>query len=484
MFCSGKYTLDDFLCYLPEQNKFIFVPSGADQMWPGQNVCLVVRGAPVVDDDLLALGQTGEDAYKRDESGNVVHKSAVDEIVHDKDRRVSGMTWWPGKPAVIRDTVIRAQGGVIRTEGMNTFNRYKAPHLIIGKHPPVEMWLDLIQMLYPTDWQHMVKWFAHRVQHPDIKILHALVLGGPTRIGKDTLLKPVIYAIGNWNHQPTDAQTIMDDPKNSGYLEAVICIINEARDFGDSDRFAFYERMKPWIGGVAGGVLMVADKYIRRHPVIDVVGFVITTNHKARGLYLPPDDARHYVAWCYLTRADIGERFGYAVSDDPKVQDELGLKYYAPLYDWYASGGYEAVAEYLMTLDITDFSPTAPPPRTKAFFDIVHAYEDPAENALARILEKLGNPAAVSVREVGEADEFSELDWIGKSRNKIPGDFELMKMSPVRNPDSKKGRWQVDTHAGSRREVSIYAKDKLDRKEQLRAAREVMEREEKLAAKP
>jgi hypothetical protein len=36
---------------------------------------------------------------------------------------------------------------------------------------------------------------------PETKINHALVLGGDPGIGKDTLLGPLIHAIGPWNFQ-------------------------------------------------------------------------------------------------------------------------------------------------------------------------------------------------------------------------------------------------------------------------------------------
>ena len=37
-------------------------------------------------------------------------------------------------------------------------------------------------------------------------------------------------------------------------------------------------------------------------------GLVITTNHKAGGIFLPADDRRHYVAWSTLTKDDFVRR--------------------------------------------------------------------------------------------------------------------------------------------------------------------------------
>jgi hypothetical protein len=488
----GGFKVKDFLRFLPKNDSYIFIPTGSDAFWPGSSLNLKIKPVPAIDpqwkdctdEEALSIGSV-EDRFLRDSKGNVVMLSAVSQIAGLSQQHVAGETWWPGKSAVLNNVVVR-EGGVISKHGAHTFNRYRAPRIIIGAHPSVKRWLDHVIMLYPDDWQHIVRWLAHRVQHADQKIMHALVLGGPTRIGKDTLLKPVPYAIGPWNLKTTTAQYIMEEPKCNGYLEAVICLISEARDFGDENRFAFYERMKPWLGGVAGGVLSVVDKYIRQHPVIDVVGFIITTNFKVRGLYLPADDARHYIAWCNLTRADIGAKLGFKVSDDPLVKDELEEKYFVPLYQWYASGGFEAVAAYLATLDLSDFSPTAPPPKTAAWFEIVDAYADPKESRLAGVLEMLGNPPAVSVREVSEAADRSnvELEWSsGKGRNQVAADFEVAEYVHQRNPATAKGRWVVGPKE-RRNDVRIYVQAKLTPKERLAAAHEVFEREQKRATEP
>jgi Bifunctional DNA primase/polymerase, N-terminal len=475
---SMRYSHKDFLAYMPEPNKFIFIPSGADEMWPGGNVNLVCKPVPMIDPKLKKewgdhqnakdLGGLEHGIFATDEDGEIIHVPASEAVLFNRKQRVAGMTWWPGKPAVICDTLIR-DGGVVPMQGMHTFNRYRKPRLKTGGYPEPTLWLDHVKLIYPDDWQHIVHWLAWRVQHPETKVLHCLVMGGATRIGKDTILKPVSHAIGPWNFKTTNAQTIMDEPKYNGYLEAVICLINEAQDFGDDDRYAFYNRVKPWLGGTASGVLMVADKYVKAHPVVDVWGAIITTNHKVRGLYLPADDARHYVAWSNRAWED----WGY-----PDIET-FAAKYFGPLYRWYESGGYDAVAHYLMTLPLDSFSPTAPPPKTLAWHEIVNAYSDPAKNTLTDILETLGNPPAVTVGEVSAADKAGELGWLDpRQRNLIPAQFEEAGYVHQGNPAARNGRWQV---GDKRREVSIYVQAKLTPAERRRAAVGVYERERKRA---
>jgi hypothetical protein len=54
-------------------------------------------------------------------------------------------------------------------------------------------------MVYPQSADHIIRWLASKVQRPQIKLNHALVLGGDQGIGKDTILGPIKAAIGPWN---------------------------------------------------------------------------------------------------------------------------------------------------------------------------------------------------------------------------------------------------------------------------------------------
>jgi hypothetical protein len=56
-------------------------------------------------------------------------------------------------------------------------------------------------------------------------------------------------------------------------------------------------------------VLSVADKNIKLHPVVNVTGIVISSNDKG-GLYLPPDDRRHFVAWSECKPSDLVHKLG------------------------------------------------------------------------------------------------------------------------------------------------------------------------------
>ena len=106
--------------------------------------------------------------------------------------------------------------------------------------------------------------------------------------------------------------------------------ISEARDLGEFDRFKFYDHTKNFIAAPPD-VLEVDEKNLREHYIVNVVGVIITTNHKSNGIYLPADDRRHYVAWSNFNKAmftrSTGTRSGNgtrtAGSRSSPLSDEL-----------------------------------------------------------------------------------------------------------------------------------------------------------------
>jgi hypothetical protein len=287
----------------------------------------------------------------------------------DANRAVDAQTWAPGYPQVIKDMIVDQE--FVEHPGWNTLNLYRPPSkktLELGDPKKAERWRAHLRLLYPDDADHIENWLAHRVQKPEDKINHALVLGGPIRIGKDTILEPVKLAIGSWNFKEVTASQALDQ-KNNGYLEGVILRIAEVRDFGEKNRRSFYEHWKPWLTAPPN-VVTVADKYIKAHPVFNVVGVIITTNYKAGGLFLPEGDARHYVAWCNLTRAEI-----IAITKDPL--------YFEKFWEWYGNGGLYDVAAFLRSHDISEFDAKGPPKQTDAFLAMVQSHRTEVDLDLA-----------------------------------------------------------------------------------------------------
>ena len=364
----------------------------------------------------------------------------------DRNKPVEQMTWSPGMPMVIRDRLI-SDGGWIKRKDCAIFNCYKPP-IITPKAGDVTPWLSLIEKVFPDQVEHIVAWFAHRVQRPAEKINHALVLGGEPGIGKDTILEPVKQAIGPWNFADVSPKKILG--RFNGYLKSVILRVSEARDLGEFDRYAFHDHMKVFIAAPPD-VLHIDEKNLKEYYIFNLCGVVITTNHKTDGIYLPADDRRHFVAWSNLTK------------------DAFAPDYWRKLYRWYRNGGNEHVAEHLRRVDLSSFDPKAPPRKTQAFWEIANANRAPEDAELADLLDELGRPNIVTVDQIGHASTLQPnfAEWLRDRRNRrsIPHRFEDCGYVAVSNPNDAGGRWKI---SGTRH--TLYGKAEFTVRDRLAAA--------------
>ena len=414
-------TVSDFWAYLP-MHSYIFAPTG--EMWPGASVNSRV---PAVQ----ANGKALKPAQWL-----------------DSERAVEQMTWAPGEPLIIEGKLI-ANGGWIYHSDCRCFNLYRAPVLARGDRSQAQPWIDHVHRLYGAEAPHIIRWLAHRVQHPGEKINHALVLGGKQGIGKDTLLEPVKYAIGPWNFSEVAPTHLLG--RFNSFVKSVILRVSEARDLGDVDRYGFYDHMKTYTASPPD-VLRCDEKNVREYAVPNVCGVIITTNHKGDGIYLPADDRRHFVAWSDLDRSDF----------EPE--------YWPKLYGWFGRGGNAHVAAYLTQLDLSGFDPKAPPPQTAAFWDIVDANRSPEDAELADVLDGIGRPPAITLARLADRAEAAFKDWLQdrKNRRQVPHRLEGAGYVPVRNSNADDGLWVV-----SGRRQTIYAHATLALRDRIAAAVEL-----------
>jgi len=415
--------MDDFYAHMPD-HRYIFVPTR--DLWPASSV------------NSRVPWPTGSDGKPRKPTD-----------ILDTERSVEQMVWVPGEPMVIRDRLID-NGGVIERVGVSVFNLYRGPTMRPGDPANAGPWLDHVQKIYPDEADHIIQWLAHRVQRPGEKINHAIVMGGSQGIGKDTLLEPVKYAIGPWNMQEVSPAALVG--RFNGFVKSVILRVSEARDLGEMDRFAFYDHMKVYTAAPPD-VLRCDEKNLREYAVMNCCGVIITTNHKAGGIYLPADDRRHFVAWSDVDRADFD------------------TDYWTRLYNWYASGGNQHVAAYLRTLNLSGFDPKAPPPKTEAFWHIVNAARPSEEAELFDLLEDMGSPKAVTLMQIIDharrTSQHDICDWLTdrKNRRAIPHRLEDIGYEPVRNDTAKDGLWKIV----GKRQVA-YARRELPMRDRMRAA--------------
>ena len=418
-------TLDDFHSYLPE-HKYIFVPTGA--MWPAPSINVL-------------LGKVGKGK-----------KAVPANVWLDQNRSVEQMSWDPGRAKLVENQLM-SDGGWFDKLGVKCFNLYKPPTIKPGDPRKAVRWIKHVRLVYGKAARHIIRWFAHRLQRPGEKINHALVLQGAQGTGKDTIVEGVIPGIGPWNCQEVSPEQILGG--FNSFLESVIIRVSEARDLGDRDRYRFFDHMKTYIAAPPM-VLRVNKKHLREYQIPNVCGVIITTNY-VDGVYLSADDRRHFVAWTEKTKEDFDE------------------EYWNDLYAWFEREGYRNVAAYLARLDISDFNPKAPPPKTDAFWAVVDAGRAPEDAEFADVLDQLGGPDAVTLSmlvakaeenfDSGSEDDFAT--WLRDRRNnkKIRHRMEGVGYLSVRNKGAKDGRWKIGG-----KNVVVYSLRELSVRERIEAA--------------
>ena len=417
--------LEDFYAFLPD-HKFIYIPTG--DLWPAASV----NGKVKVEPEHPETSQRMKPA---------------DYL--DRFRAVDQMTWHPAFPQIIKDKVVQG-GGWMTHSGSTVFNHYRPASSIGGDPLGAERWRDHLAFIYPKDADHIERWLAFKVQRPGEKINHALVLGGEPGIGKDSILEPAKRAVGGWNWTEISPPQMLG--QFTGFFKSVILRVNEARDLGEIDRFAFYDHSKTLIAAPPD-VLRCNEKHVREYAVFNVVGVIITSNHLTDGLYLPPDDRRHFVAWSGITR----ETFSPA--------------YWTEYWQWLEDRGASDVGAYLRSMDLSGFDPKAPPPRTPAFDAIVQSNQSPVDSELSDVLEALNWPEATTLGHIVNAACARNLDVAEelrdrRSRRSTPHKMERVGYVPVRNPDADDGQWKVD----GKRQV-VYGKKGLTLAQQLAGAK-------------
>ena len=408
-----KVTYADFLAYSLMGN-FIFKPTG--QLWP---TSVVNKRLPWIDNgpDLPATSPA---------------------TWLTKHQPVEQMTWLPGAPQIIRDRLL-IEGGWGEHPQASVFNLYRPPTIEHGDPARAQPWVEHVRRIWPDDTEHMLDWFAQRVQYPEVKINHVLLLGGDPGIGKDTILEPVIQAVGPWNSETVSPTMFVG--RFNGFLRNVLLRIAEARASQQFDRFAFYDVLKLYAASPPE-TIRVDEKNLREYSIANRVGIVITANRKS-AFYLPPDDRRTYAAWSERKQADFAEG------------------HFDKLWRWYRAGGFRHIAAYLAKRDLINFDPKAPPRKTEAFHDIVDTSRSGEDAEMADALDKLKNPIVVTLDEVARAAPGNFADWLRDRRNRrvIPHRFEANDYERVRNGDSKDGLWVI---GGVRQ--AVFGRKEMDRR--------------------
>jgi hypothetical protein len=355
----------------------------------------------------------------------------------DLTRAVTQMSWHPGQPEVIEGKI--SVDGILKNDAKGKiYNLYRPSDAVASDADP-SIWVSHLRKLYPEEAEYLIKWFAWRIQNPEAKINHAIVLGGTHGIGKDFLIEPIRYAAGAGNFEDIEYADLFND--YTEWAERTLLVVNEARGADGINRYDFYEKSKRLIAGPPD-TLPCRKLYQGRYYVPNVLAVVITSNNKLNGLHIDPEDRRYYVAW--------------------SKAEKNPTAYNKKIWEWMREkGGKQAVLGYLRHLEISDFEPMGDPPKTEAWRQIVEAGRNPEEKDLSdSMVDEQGHRLQIAtVKEIIVAAQFrgqidlSSMLMDKKNARKIPQMLERIGFEALHNPFSPSdGRWVI---AGKRETLYV-----------------------------
>ena len=221
----------------------------------------------------------------------------------------------------------------------------------------VAPWLSLAWHLFPAqlsaaqrgtgerevaDW--LLDWLAHQVQKPGQKCTWHPVIGGAQGTGKDTLIQPVMDAIGRRN-----TVEIAPDDFHSQWTYwvegASLVVVQEVNSF---HRRELTDRIKRYLAAPPEK-LPVNTKGLKQYHLPNILNVLLMTNHPD-AVAIEHGDRRLFVAW----------------SDADPWPDMAFIE----LYRWLENGGSALVGKWLMQRDLSAFEQTKRAPDTAAKRDM------------------------------------------------------------------------------------------------------------------
>lgn len=364
----------------------------------------------------------------------------------ESDQTVEAATWWPGKPQIIKNLFIDANGAR-PAQGRRIYNQYAPPPAATATKDCAEplLWIEHVKALWPEDHEYFFDYCAHMVQRPEEKCNSAIVLSGAQGIGKDAALRPIKTAMGSWNVKSIDPDELFSPYKP--WLQTVMLVVDEVRP--NKDEFhasSMYNILKPMIAAPPD-TLPLNDKYMALRYVVNVMRIFITTNDWM-AMYIPAEDRRMFIMHSL------------------RPQGWQPPEYFAKLFGWFEGSGETEVAAWLMKRDLSQFNPKAQPRKTAGWQAVANTWSEP-EDALDAALNALGRPPVLFGLELADAifDDREDVARLLQSPRKIG--FRMHKAGYTTIGCPTADRWRFE---GKRRIQArlAFARQDLDPKEAVR----------------
>lgn len=261
-------------------------------------------------------------------------------------------------------------------DGRPMANNY-VPHVLRRAAADVTPFLRHLELMIPDarDREILLAWMAALAQYPGRKFRWAPVLQGCEGNGKGLITSVLQYIVGRRYTHIAQASDLANK-FNDWLVGRLLVIINEA-DFG-KDREVI-DAIKPLISDDDVGV---QGKNKAQETSRNFANFFLTTNHV--GAIGQAVKGRRYSVFVTAQQGD----------DDCELSGMTG-DYFDKLIAWQRSGGFEAIADYLINYDIpAAFNPAGKcvrAPRTSSYGITLEAAKGSVEQAIEEAIEE-GRP--------------------------------------------------------------------------------------------
>jgi hypothetical protein len=326
-----------------------------------------------------------------------------------------------GARTLVGVTYAAGESMLVTRDGDVYGNRWRDARPAVDKSfvGDISPWLEHCERLVPdvTEREHLFNIMAFKLQHPDVKINHAVLHGGDQGCGKDTMWAPLLWAVcgpGLKNRGLLDNDTLN---LQWGYqLECEILVINELKEPEAAARRALANRLKPIIAAPPE-MLPINRKGLHPYDMLNRA-FVLSFTNDSLPISLDSQDRRWFCIW----------------SRAPRMVDRQAQL----LWDWYKSEGFVSIAAWLYQRDVSAFNPAATPGWTEFKFNLIEHSMSTSESFLVEmmrnrqgefsrgvvgspfhlLIDRLsgGLPAGVKIHQSALLHALKEAGWVDVGR--------------------------------------------------------------------
>jgi len=291
--------------------------------------------------------------------------------------------------------------------------------------------------------EHCFDVMAYKLQHPEVKINHAVLHGGDEGSGKDTMWAPFIWSVCgpnnlNWGLIDNEGLT-----SQWGYkLESEILILNELREPEAKERRALANKLKPIIAAPPD-MLSINRKGLHPYEMVNRLLVLAFTNDPIP-ITIPSQDRRWFCLW----------------STAPRMTPQEAQA----MWSWYKSGGFEAVAAWLYARDVSRFNPAAAPPVTDFKLSLVEHGMSMAESYIVELIRSRKGDFAAGVIAGPFHDLCSRLSVQAGNSVKVPQAALLHALKEAGWVDCGRvhsGKYQTKRHIFCAPDMAAHTKSDL-----------------------